>query len=136
MPEFDIAATLTGIVSAVPDGDSLNFGDVEVRLQGIAAPEKHEQIGKVSGRNLRTTAEGKEATCYLDGTRTSDRSKYRPVAVCFVDGLDVGRQQVRSGHALDCPRFSKGRYAEDERWASSLGKTLSKKYKLPSYCRK
>lgn len=38
---------LTGIAS-VKDGDGLQFGSVEIRLQGIAAPELDDKLGRES----------------------------------------------------------------------------------------
>ena len=129
---FEPVADLTGVAS-VKDGDGLLFGSVEVRLQGIAAPELRDPIGQASTENLRRLADGKRVVCYLDGTRAG-RSK-RPVAVCTVDGRDLGELQVLAGMALDCPRYSKGRYAEAERKALKEGRNLALTYQLPGYCR-
>lgn len=117
----------------VKDGDGLLFGEVEIRLQGIAAPEMGDPMGRISADNLRGIVEGKRATCYLDGTRAG-KSK-RPVGVCTVDGKDVGELQVRAGMALDCPRFSLGRYRDAESMAVLSGHDLSESYALPNYCK-
>ncbi len=121
-------------IAAVRDGDGLLFGDVEVRLQGIAAPEDNrvrvELGGKEATANLRRLAEGRNVVCELDGTFT----RGRPVGVCFVDGLDVGEKQVADGFARDCPRFSSGRYRAAEERAMAKGASLSRVYSLPSYC--
>lgn len=122
-------ATLSGHAS-VQDGDGLLFGDVEVRLQGIAAPELSERGGPESHNNLVGLVGNKLVLCELDGT-TANR---RPVGVCFVDGQDVGELQVRMGHARDCPRYSKGRYRSAEEAAQSDGMVLSEIYALPAYC--
>ncbi len=102
-------ATLTGVAS-VADGDGPLFGRAEVRLQGIAAPELDGPTGAESRAGLLRLAGGKEVVCHLDGT-TAGRSRC-PVAVCFVDGRDVGRAQVEAGLARDCPGYSKGRYRD------------------------
>lgn len=128
---FIPVAELSGIAT-VADGDGLLFGNVEVRLQGIAAPELDTEIGRASAENLRRIAQGKFVICYLDGTRAG--KSLRPVAVCTLDGTDLGETQVFEGHARDCPRFSKGRYAVAEREAVARGSDLSAKYKLPRYC--
>lgn len=62
------------------------------------------------------------------------RARGRPVAVCWVDGRDVGELQVLAGHARDCPRFSEGRYSAAEAEAIDGGHILRAIYPLPSYC--
>lgn len=130
-------ATLTGI-AAVKDGDGLLFGGVEIRLKGIAAPEdgrhKVEPGGTAATQHLRSLAEGKHVICELDGTTTGRGSSNRPVAICFVEGRDLGEAQVAAGHARDCRRFSGGRYRDDEISARANGRDLSSIYPLPAYC--
>lgn len=122
-------ATLTG-VATVQDGDGVLFGKVEVRLQGIAAPELKDSMGRESYLGLADLAEGKDVVCELDGT-TANR---RPVGVCYVDGQDIGRQMIVAGLARDCPRYSKGRYRDAEAQAARAGRDLSAVYELPGYC--
>ncbi len=124
-----VAALITGTAS-VWDGDGIRFGDVEVRLQGIAAPELSEALGHESYVALREIAEGKKVLCKLDGTVANRR----PVGVCFVEGADIGEMQVLAGMARDCARFSKGRYRDVEAKARSVGRDLSASYELPKYC--
>lgn len=124
-------ATLTGI-AAVEDGDGLLFGRVEVRLQGIAAPELDEAMGAESRAGLIRLAAGRTVVCRLDGT-TTGRSG-RPVGVCFVGEVDLGRAQVEAGLARDCPAYSRERYREAEFRARSEGRDLSRVYVLPGYC--
>lgn len=106
---------------------------VDIRLQGIAAPEdngaKREPGGPEATASLGRIVDGKHLTCALDGTT----ARGRPVAVCTVDGKDVGELQVRAGHARDCPGFSKGRYAAAE-LAARATRDLSAIYPLPGYC--
>jgi micrococcal nuclease len=131
---FEPAGILTGVVS-VKDGDGVLFGSVEIRLQGIAAPEyssgKREKGGVPSSQYLRRLVSGEQLECYLDGKKTKSGG---PSGVCFFDGIDIGEHQVAAGHARDCPRFSKGRYSHSEALAVSKGIDLSKTYKLPDYC--
>ena len=122
-------ATLTGL-GAAHDGDGIKFGKVEVRLQGIAAPELHDKGGIAAKAALHNLIKGKTVRCELDGTL----ARKRPVGVCFVDGVDVGESLIKDGFARDCPRFSGGRYAEAEHTAKQNGATISETYKLPRYC--
>lgn len=48
---FEPVAMMIGIAS-VKDGDGLLFGDVELRLQGIAAPELDDKLGRESKEHL------------------------------------------------------------------------------------
>lgn len=126
-------ATLTGVVTA-RDGDDVRFGRVSVRLQGIAAPEigtRQQPFGQEAYEHLSALVDGKVAECLLDGTTASSN---RPVGVCSVDGVDLGRHQVEAGFARDCPHFSGGRYAEAEARAVARGSKLADFYPLPEYC--
>lgn len=141
---FEPAATLTGKGKG-ESGFELVFGEVEIRLRGIAAPdndddEGHEGPGgKESAAHLASIlSDGPTVTCYLDGKLAGDET----VAACYIpaasgDGMvDLARLQVASGNALDCPRFSGGMYADAEAEAKKAGNDLSAIYKLPPHCTK
>ena len=121
-----MASTLvTGQVCAV-DGDSLIFGgemvggrcrggDVEVRILGIDAPEWDQTCGhaglewpcgRAASDAVRAMIRGKTVACLPEGR---DRYK-RTLAVCRVDGIDIGRKLVVDGLAVS---FS-GRYKAEE----------------------
>ena len=114
---------LEDVVGKVIDGDTLYVGSVKIRLEGIAAPELDEPLGPEARDFLTAFALGKRARCDLTGERSFDRE----VAVCRIDGQDLGRVMVEAGLARDCPHFSGGRYEpfETER---------SKRLPLPGYC--
>ncbi len=131
---FESVAYLEGEAGVI-DGDGITFGkDIEVLLNGIAAPEDgaHEVAagGPEATAHLKEVVEGKMVTCMLDGIMNGQRL----IGICFVDGEDVGELQVNNGHALDCPKFSKGRYSEAETWAKEHTRDLSTIYELPNYC--
>jgi endonuclease YncB( thermonuclease family) len=126
---FGQAATLEGIGMA-KDGDDILFGDVSVRLNGVAAPEQDSVDGPAATNFLSSLVDGNKVTCRLDGTRANGR----PVGVCFVKGVDVGQALIEAGFARDCPRYSGGRYLEAEKSAVLTGKDLSATYPLPGYC--
>ncbi|HHN66429.1 MAG TPA: thermonuclease family protein [Thermopetrobacter sp.] len=104
------------------DGDSLMWGDVEVRLHGIDAPELRQACGGRDGgrwpcgraaRNwLRKLLRRGSVTCRRV---TTDRYG-RMVGICTVNGRDVGRAMVRAGLAVAYVRYSR-RYVADERAA-------------------
>lgn len=116
------------------DGDDVIVNGIDFRLQGIAAPEDNERRrdprGPEATANMRRLVDGKQVICDPDGTKARER----PVAVCTVDGRDLGEIQVEEGFARDCPRYSGGRYADAEARARAAGLDLSASYALPSYC--
>jgi endonuclease YncB( thermonuclease family) len=131
---FDARAenlALEGTVSHVRDGDTIELGPIAIRLQGIAAPEGNEPGGDIATNAMRDLVLGKDLRCDLTG----DRSYDRVIGVCFLkDGRDIGEVMVFEGHARDCYRFSRGRYADAERHARTMGDDLSRVYALPGYC--
>jgi endonuclease YncB( thermonuclease family) len=123
-------------IAKVKDGDGILFGQIEIRLQGIAAPEDRRGArdpgGQESSAHLRSLAETKMVACELDGTVAGGSG--RPVGICRIDGRDLGLAQIEAGHARDCPAFSGGRYADAEKIASAT-RNLALIYPLPDYCR-
>jgi micrococcal nuclease len=123
--------TLTGIVTYVRDGDTIEVGTMPIRLNGLAAPEGDEPGGAEATQAMLELVQGRTLRCELDGDRTHDRC----VGVCYLDGADIAEVMVREGLARDCPRFSGGRYAKTERRAAANGATIGRVYSLPGYCR-
>lgn len=113
---------ITGTCRVV-DGDTIWVDSTEVRLSGVAAPEKREPGGKQATEYLRTICEGQPVRCDLDGSKTRGRE----VGVCYVNGADIGATVIAQGLARDCARFSGGRYA-------ALEKAEAKYLAYPGYC--
>lgn len=120
-PAISGDASITGRASVI-DGDTIEIRGERVRLNGIDAPESWQRCNDESGEPYRC---GKVAADALDSwlaksrpTRCLfvDRDRYgRFVGTCFrSDGADVNAWMVRSGHALDWPKYSGGRYASDQ----------------------
>lgn len=120
--------SIAGTVTHVRDGDTIELEGVPIRLQGLSAPERGEPFGKESSDYMRALVLGKALRCELNGERTHDRV----VGICFLDEADISALIIREGLARDCPRYSGGRYAADERQAKRTG--LHKVYRLPAYC--
>jgi micrococcal nuclease len=118
-------AVLTGAVTHVRDGDTIEIAEVPIRLNGVSAPELDEPLGKQSKKFMRELVEGRVVRCELNGQKTYDRF----VGTCYLDGKDIGISVIGAGLALDCPRYSSGRYAEFEQAAARDLITL------PKYCR-
>ena len=109
------ASPLFGVIvglAVVTDGDTLRIGTARIRLFGFDAPESRQSCrlrgrrypcGKEATKALRDIVKGKTVTCQPTGDKTYGRL----VAVCSVDGLDIGDWMVRHGWALAYRRFSR-----------------------------
>ena len=102
------------------DGDTIELyvGNkiISVRLCGIDSPEARHVGGPEASAKMAKIIAGKEVQCVqvgggtpCDGLSRSTSHK-RIVAQCFVDGLDLAKEMVCSGHAVDWPKFSGGYY--------------------------
>lgn len=104
------AADITG-PSRVIDGDTIVINGTHIRLQGLDAEEMSMVNGPKSRAVMIEIIGDQVVTCKPDGTRSYERI----VASCFLpDGTDISRELVRRGWALDCARYSHGRYRADE----------------------
>jgi len=117
--------TLTGEFTKVRDGDTIEVGPVPIRLNGVSAPEMEEPLGPPSKAFMVDLVHGKRVRCELNGEKTHDRF----VGICHLGGRDIGAAVIKSGLALDCPKFSGGRYKAVEVEAARSA------IKLPRYCR-
>lgn len=118
----------------VVDGDTLIVQEQRVRLWGIDAPEAQQSCVGANGKFQC----GTEATRYMQGLvagngpatcsiKTIDRYK-RPVAVCLIQGRDLGAAMVLAGWALAFVRYSNdyvgaeadARQARRGMWAGSF----------------
>lgn len=124
-PTIAGAADITGRASVI-DGDTIDIQGVRIRFDGIDAPESRQRCLTSSGEAYRcgkTSAEALDA--FLAESRPvscerTGRDRNRIVAICTrADGTDVNRWLVRNGHAIDWPKYSKGRYAAEQREAET-----------------
>ena len=90
----------------VRDADTIVVDGTPVRLNGVDAPELGTQSGQNAKRWMINYLRSKTVSCDLNGERTHDRW----VGICYADGEDVGAAVIAAGHALDCARYSGGRY--------------------------
>ena len=112
---------LTGAVR-VADGDSLVVAGERVRLDGLDAPELHQECGEgparwPCGTKARAALEALVARGEV-ACRPVDEDRYgRAVARCAVDGADIGAQLVRKGWAVATSLAYRG----EERSARAAG---------------
>lgn len=108
--------------ASVIDGDTIEIAGQRVRFNGIDAPESWQLCKSASGRDYRC---GQAAVNALDAFLAASRpvrcefvewDRYRRfIGNCFLaDGRSIQSWLVRTGHALDWPRYSKGAYAVDQ----------------------
>jgi endonuclease YncB( thermonuclease family) len=102
-------ATLSGIVTHVADGDTLditaNGQTCTIRLDGIDAPEEGQAFGREARVQSRVPAFSKPATATV-----LDRDRYgRTVARVIVAGRDLSEEMVRAGLAWHLVRYSADR---------------------------
>ncbi|NOD48711.1 thermonuclease family protein [Ruegeria sp. HKCCD5849] len=109
----------------VRDADTIVVDGTPVRLNGVDAPELGTRSGQDAKRWMVNYLRGKSISCDLNGERTHDRW----VGVCYADGQDIGAAVIAAGHALDCARYSGGRYRHLETPAAKS------RLKRAGYCR-
>lgn len=99
--------TIEGRVTAVRDVDTIVVSGTAVRLNGVDGPELSTRAGRQGKAFMARMVQGEPVRCRLNGERTHDRW----VGVCYLAGQDIGALAIGNGYALDCPRYSGGRYA-------------------------
>ncbi|MFD2646301.1 thermonuclease family protein [Devosia albogilva] len=91
----------------VIDGDTLDIAGTRIRLAGIDAPELDHPWGQKAKWAMVQLCKGQTVTARIRPELSYDRV----VAECFLpDGRDLAAELVRSGLALDWPKFSGGKY--------------------------
>ena len=115
---------LTGTVTHVRDGDTIEVGEAPIRLNGVSAPELDEPLGSESKKFMLDFVMDQPVRCELNGQKTYDRF----VGICYLRDKDIGVSVIEAGLALDCPRYSGGRYAVFEQAVAR------ERIKLPKYC--
>jgi len=110
------AATLTGRIVSIADGDTVtlldaNLRQLKIRLSGIDAPEKRQPFGNRSRLHLGALVFGKQVTADCPKT---DRYK-RAVCRLEVDGIDANLAQLEAGMAWHYKAYSREQSPAD-RW--------------------
>lgn len=120
-----LALVIISGLATVTDGDTLRVQDQIVRLHGIGAPEGRQYCrqdampvlcGQMASQHLRALVAGNLVAC--DGNKP-DRYR-RLVAICSINGLDIGAQMVSDGWALAYRRYST-EYVDEETAARKSG---------------
>ncbi|WP_340301742.1 thermonuclease family protein [Roseobacter sp. HKCCD5988] len=101
---------ISGEVTHVRDVDTIELGGVAIRLNGIDGPELSTDVGQAAKQFMTSLVLNREVVCDLTGERSHDRL----IGVCHLNGEDIGATAIENGFALDCRRYSGGRYADLE----------------------
>lgn len=102
-----VAATLTGKVIGVLDGDTIDVLDStkhpqRIRLAGIDAPEKAQPFGQRSKQNLSSLVFGKQVEVDVGKTDRYGRT----VGKVAVNGTDANLAQVKAGFAWHYKQYA------------------------------
>ncbi len=113
----------------VIDGDSLAFGVLSIRLQGIDAPELKQECrdnrsnqlykcGQMAKDYLISLIDQQPVKCSNEGV---DRYQ-RQLAYCYIGKLNLNSEMVRSGNALAYTKYDKSFIKEEmEAKANKVG---------------
>ena len=100
------------------DGDTCRFekaGKVlNVRFSGIDAPEADQPLGNKARDFLVKLIHGKIVRLECSG-----KSFDRETCAVYMGDIDIQRELVRNGYAMDFPKYSSGKYKKDEEVARS-----------------
>ena len=82
---------LTGTVTHVRDGDTIEVNNVPIRLAALDCPERGTRDGDYASL-IAKQFQGLQATCELTGAKTYDRL----VGYCSINGTDFGRYMMQN----------------------------------------
>ena len=112
----------------VVDGDTIKIKGEQIRFGGIDAPESYYRgkkqtcieddkkvfCGQISKDKLIEKIGNNSLDCKIE--KNKDRYK-RSVGECFLKDESLSVFMVRNGYAFDWPRYSKGKFANDQEYA-------------------
>jgi endonuclease YncB( thermonuclease family) len=123
------APRLEGKVSRVTDGDSLWIeppapaAPVELRLEGIDAPEICQAWGPEAKQALAELVLGQQVSVKTSGRDTHGRT----LGTVFLGTQNVNKTLVQEGHAWSMRyKYDRGPYVADERMAKALSRGLNR----------
>ncbi|MCR2108595.1 thermonuclease family protein [Campylobacter upsaliensis] len=118
LPQQNIEKELTGKVSRVIDGDTIellakenpynHIAKLKIRLYGIDAPELKQAYGKEAKEYLSALVLKQEVSLIIENKDKYDRF----VGTIFLKGQDINKEMVKNGYAHAYESFSKKYLAE------------------------
>ncbi len=123
-----LAQSLNGTATVI-DGDTLDVHGTRIRLHGIDAPESGQTCLDANEEPWRCGQKAALALADHIGRAPvlcegQDHDRYgRIIAVCTLNGKDIGAWMVRKGWAMAYLRYSDD-YARDEAMAHAVGRGI------------
>lgn len=108
-----IGAAQAALGVKVVDGDSIFLGQTEIRLEGIDAPEYHQNCYNEANKAYPCGKLAYEALKNLIGTKSVRcrkivKDKYhREVSECWVGDININEWMVKNGWAVAYTRYTK-----------------------------
>ena len=93
--DFSSFSILSGIVTRVRDGDTIEVDGIAVRLSALDCPENDTQRGN-NATKIAKQFEGLLARCELTGANSYDRL----VGYCSVNGYDFGSYMMKNSSCV------------------------------------
>lgn len=127
----------------VIDGDSIAFGKLRIRMQGIDAPELKQECldnktrqlykcGEVAKNYLIKLIDKQIVKCTNEGL---DRYQ-RQLAYCYAGKLNLNREMVRTGNALAYSKYDKSFIKEEAEAKENKTGIWASKFEKPEQYRK
>lgn len=124
--ELRTPTILTGTVTHVRDGDTIEVNRRAIRLNGLTCDERGTTLGNQATTAMMSLVSGKTVTCELNGDRTYDREVGR---CSLADGRDIGAVMIGQGLCGRCARYDPLRkYASTQQQAGRFEGAY------PQYC--
>ena len=112
----------------ITDGDTVKVNGKKIRLSGIDAPESYyrgkkqtcylnsEKIycGDIAKKKLIEKIKNNSISCKIEKEKDAFN---RFLGECFLENESLSKFMVRSGYAFDFKKYSKNKYAKDEKYA-------------------
>ncbi len=129
MASAQAAGTLQATVARVTDGDSLWLeplspgAPVELRLEGIDAPEICQAWGPEAKQALADLVLGRQVSVKTSGRDTHGRT----LGTVYLGTQNINKTLVQEGHAWSTRyKYDRGPYVADERMAKALSRGLNR----------
>lgn len=105
------------------DGDTIHIGKKKYRFSGIDTPEIKQTCEKEGvlffcGLKAKEILKEKIANYKITCIEEEELDFFKRIlAECFVNGESLSVYMVRSGYAFDYPKYSKKKFAKDQKYA-------------------
>ncbi|MGD1838181.1 MAG: thermonuclease family protein [Nitrososphaeraceae archaeon] len=110
---------ISGPVTKVVDGDTIDVNDIRIRLALVDTPERGEPGFKEATDFVKKLCQNKDAQVDIDdGQRGGDRYG-REIGVVYCDNVNINNELIQNSLGLIDTRFCDNSEFSDEEWAKS-----------------